>query len=104
MNRHNRAIPLLQATQESPVLARLTQLASDSSARLACVEPLIPHALRKAVRAGPIEGNVWCLLLSSNAAAAKLRQLLPTLEAHLRTQGWEVNAIRLKVQTPRTAL
>jgi hypothetical protein len=27
-----------------------------------------------------------------------MRQLLPALLAHLRSKGWEVNAIRLKVQ------
>jgi ethanolamine ammonia-lyase small subunit len=45
-----------------------------------------------------VDGATWCLLVSSNAAAAKLRQLLPTLQSHLRSKGWEVNSIRLKVQ------
>ena len=38
-------------------------------------------------------------MVQGNAVAAKLRQLLPALEAHLRTRGHEVNAIRLKIQT-----
>lgn len=100
MNRRNQSFTLLQATQDSPTLARLTGLAMESSARLKSIEPLIPAPLRKAVRAGPIEGTVWCLILDNNAIAAKIRQLLPSLESHLRTKGWEVSAIRLKVQAP----
>ena len=100
MNRRNQSYTLQQATQDSPALARLTGLVAESSARLQSVEALIPAALRSAVRAGPIEGTVWCLILDNNAIAAKIRQLLPALEAHLRAKGWDVSAIRLKVQTP----
>ena len=98
MNRRNHSFTLLQATQDSPTLARLTGLAMESSARLKSIESLIPASLRKAVRAGPIEGTIWCLILDNNAIASKIRQLLPSLESHLRTKGWEVSAIRLKVQ------
>lgn len=101
MNRRPNAVSLLQASQESPTLARLSELARDSVARLKAIEPLLPLALRPAITAGPIDGPTWCLLVSSTAVAAKLRQLLPALQAHLRTQGWEVNAIRLKVHMPQ---
>lgn len=104
MNRRNHSISLLQATQESPTLGRLAELAMDSTARLKSIEALIPVPLRSAVRAGPIEGAVWCLILDNNAVAAKIRQLLPSLESHLRIKGWEVNSIRLKVQTSRNSL
>jgi hypothetical protein len=98
MNRRNHSFTLLQATQDSPTLAHLTGLAMESSARLKSIETLIPVALRSAVRPGPIEGSVWCLILDNNSIAAKIRQLLPAFESHLRTKGWEVSAIRLKVQ------
>jgi len=101
MNRRHHAVSLQQATQDSPALARLTELARDSSARLKAIEPLIPATLRPAIQAGPIDGPVWCLLVSSNAVAAKIRQFLPALEAHLRTKGWEITSIRLKVQISR---
>lgn len=101
MNRRNHPVTLLQASQDSPTLARLTELTRDSVARLKAIESLIPGALRPAVQAGPVEGPVWCLLLDNNAAAAKIRQILPALEAHLRSKGWEVNSIRLKVQIKR---
>jgi hypothetical protein len=99
MKRHPPSVTLLQATQNSPVLARLTELTSDSVARLKAIEALIPTPLRQSVKAGPIDGAVWCLLLDNNAVAAKMRQLLPAFEAHLRVKGWEINAIRLKVQS-----
>ena len=99
MNRRHHAITLQQASQESPTLARLTALTRESSARLTAIEALIPPLLRPAVQAGPIEDGCWCLLVQSNAAAAKVRQLLPAFQAHLRSRGWEVNSIRLKIQT-----
>jgi hypothetical protein len=92
------AVSLQQAADESPTLAKLAQLARESRERLDAVEQLIPHSLRSAVRAGPIEGTTWCLLVDSNAAAAKVRQVIPALQAHLCDRGWEVTSIRLKVQ------
>jgi len=103
MNRRHQAYTLLQASQDSPSLARLTALSDESVARLRSIEPLIPAPLRAAVKAGPIEGAVWCLILDTNAAAAKIRQLLPAFQAHLRSKGWEVTSIRLKVQISHLA-
>ncbi len=99
MTRRNHAISLLQATQESETLSRLCGLATESAQRLKSIESLLPGYLRTAVHPGPIEGSVWCLLLDNNAAAAKIKQLLPSLLAHLRSKGWEVSAIRVKVQS-----
>ena len=101
MNRRHHPVTLLQASHDSPTLARLTELTRDSVARLKAVESLIPASLRPAIKAGPIEGPVWCLILDNNAAAAKIRQILPALESHLRVKGWEINSIRLKVQITR---
>jgi hypothetical protein len=98
MTRRNQSVTLQQATLDSPTLARLTELTRDSVARLQAVLPLIPGTLRASVKAGPIDGTSWCLLLDNNAAAAKIRQILPALEAHLRSKGWAVESIRLKVQ------
>lgn len=98
-NRRNHSVTLLQATRDSPTLARLADLATESSARLTAVEALIPAAMRGAVRAGPIDGTQWCIVLNNSSVAAKIRQLLPSMQAHLRSKGWEVTAIRLKIQT-----
>ena len=92
------ALSLLQASQEAPTLSRLMDLSNESVARLKAIHTLLPPTLRSGLQAGPIEGDSWCLLVPNNAVAAKLRQLQPALLAHLRSQGWEVNAIRLKVQ------
>lgn len=101
MNRHKNTVTLLEASHDSPTLARLLDLASESVARLKAIDLLIPHSLRSTIKAGPIEGQVWCLILDNNAAASKIRQLLPAFAAHLRTKGWDVNSIRLKVQITR---
>lgn len=98
MNRHASAISLIQASQNNPTLARLMDLQRDSSARLQAIKALIPAPLRDSVQAGPIEEGVWCLLLANNTMTAKLRQLLPAFEAHLRVSGLEVKSIRLKVR------
>ena len=80
-------ISVQQAAQEAPSLARLAALVRESSECLDAVSPLIPPALRPAVKAGPIEAGAWCLLVQNNAAAAKLRQLLPALVDQLRRRG-----------------
>jgi hypothetical protein len=98
MTRKLHPVTLQQAAQDSPTLARLTQLARDSGERLKAVEQLIPAALRPAVRPGPIDGTDWCLLVEGNAAAAKLRQVAPALVAQLCRRGWQVTSIRIKVQ------
>ena len=95
---NRRFVPVSQACDDAPTLARLAQLARESRERLEAIESLIPFSLRSAVKAGPIDGTGWCLLVESNAAAAKLRQVLPALTAELSSRGWQVNSIRLKVQ------
>lgn len=102
MTNRVRSVTLLQATQESPMLAKLSGLAKESVARLRAIESLIPPNLRASIKPGPIDGANWCLILDNNATAAKIRQLLPALQAHLRVKGWEVNAIRLKVQISKS--
>jgi hypothetical protein len=101
MNRRFNPVSLLQATEGSPTLASLAARARDTSERLRAVEDLIPADMRLAVKAGPVEGKVWCLLVNGSAAAAKLRQVAPSLEARLRSRGWEVASIRIRVQSRR---
>lgn len=101
MSRRHHCVTLLQASQESPTLARLTELTAESSRRLKAIEMLIPAGLRGCLQAGPVEGATWCLLVDSTAAASKVRQLLPVLTAHLRTHGTQIEVIRLKVRTRR---
>ena len=95
---NRRFVPILEAAEDAPTLARLAQLARQSRDMLEGIEFLIPIPLRSAVRAGPIVGEGWCLLVDNNAAAAKLRQVVPALTAELQRRGAQVNSIRLKVQ------
>ena len=97
MNRRLHPVSLQQAAEDSPTLARLAQLARESGERFRAIEPSIPAPLRASIRPGPIEGTTWCLLVDGNAAAAKLRQLLPVLQQKLNSLGFEVTAIRLKL-------
>ena len=86
-----------QALAGSEPLALLTRRMQASQARLAAVLPLLPPAMRAAVRAGPIDEAGWSLLVSSNAVAAKLRQMVPALEAGLHTRGFERLPVRVKL-------
>ena len=96
-NRRHYAITVEQAASEAPSLASLVALTRESSARYQLVEFLIPPMLRPAIKPGPIEGDQWCLLVANNACAAKLKQLLPAMAAHLRVKGYPTTDIRLKV-------
>jgi hypothetical protein len=100
MNRRHQAVTLLQASLNNPGLAKLMDAQRESTARLQAITALIPASLRSQVLAGPLEEGIWCLLLSNTTTAAKLRQLLPAFESHLRTNGLAVTSIRLKIRRP----
>lgn len=91
-------LPVSDALSRSAPLAALMQRVRDSNARYEAVRAALPPALAALVRPGPLDEGGWTLLVPSGAAAAKLRQCLPTLQAALRTQGWGELAIRVKVQ------
>ncbi|HYN58757.1 MAG TPA: hypothetical protein VET87_04280 [Rubrivivax sp.] len=87
------------ALDQSQALARLLQRLQESRARFAAVREQLPDALRDQVRPGPLDDEGWSLLVPHGAAASKLRQLLPTLEATLLAQGLQVTSIRIRVQS-----
>lgn len=68
-----------------------------SNERLQSLKRFIPQGLWPLIQAGPIDEDIWCLLVQTNAAAAKLRQLLPTLQAELNRKGCKLTSIRLKI-------
>lgn len=88
----------MQATESSSTLAPLLERMRESQQMWLQIEPLLPGPLRNTTQAGKWESGVWCLLTKSNASAAKLRQLSPSLVQALQQRGWKVSAIRLKVQ------
>lgn len=100
---------LQEASLQEPMLAHLRKLSAESSRNLALALQYLPESLHPYLKAGPIELNppsqagvvehtkVWCLIVNNNAAASKIRQLLPALLAHLQAQGTGVGSVRLTV-------
>lgn len=89
---------LADALAASEPLARLTERLRQSRARFSLIEPLLPPAMRAAVQPGPIDEASFCLLATSSAVAAKLRQLAPQLQAALAAQGLGEPPIRVKLR------
>jgi hypothetical protein len=85
------------ALGRSEPLTGLLQRMRESKARLDTLLPLFPAGLADGIRAGPLDDSAWVLLVSHAAAAAKLRQMLPALEATLRERGWPGPPIKIKV-------
>ncbi|PIT79057.1 hypothetical protein B9Z42_02080 [Limnohabitans sp. B9-3] len=94
-----RSRTLDQVLSNAPGLSQLTAMTQDTQARLRAISPLLPASLRALVQSGGVDGDAWCLLVPNSAVAAKLRQTVPALCAHLRTKGWNVNDIRIKVRS-----
>lgn len=91
------ALPIADALSASSPLARLGERLRESAAMLESVRPLLPGPLGAHVRAGPLDEAGWSLLVGHAAAAAKLRQLVPHLEARLADRGHAVTSVRIKV-------
>ncbi|MDR0274088.1 MAG: DUF721 domain-containing protein [Burkholderiaceae bacterium] len=100
MNTAPRSMPLRQAMDEAPTLARLAAVARQSQARLQIARTLVPPELGAQLKAGALEDGVWTLLAPHSAAAAKLRQLLPQLVLTLEHADLAVQNIRVKVTRP----
>jgi hypothetical protein len=92
-------LALGDALDQSQPLARLLQRLQQSRERYATIVEHLPDMLRDQVRPGPLDDAGWTLLASHGAAASKLRQLLPTLDAALLAKGWPATPIRIKVQS-----
>jgi len=93
------ALRIEQALQQCAPLVQLQQLMRDSNARFEAIRASLPATLLPHVRPGPLDEAGWSLLVANASVAAKLRQLRPHLEDVLRERGWEVSAIRVKVQS-----
>ena len=93
------ALGIEQALQLSAPLLRLQQLMRDSNARFEAIRPSLPAAMAPHVKPGPVDETGWSLLAANASVAAKLRQMQPRLESILRERGWQVSAIRVRVQS-----
>lgn len=92
------ALPIGDALRSSAPLGRLAERMRQSNAAYAAVRPLLPPGLAAQVQPGPIDEAGWSVLCGNAGVAAKLRQMVPRLEQHLRAQGLGVASIRVKVR------
>lgn len=90
-------LPLATALGRSEPLGLLLRRLRDSQARLASISPRLPAAMLGAISAGPLDETAWVLLVSNAAVAAKLRQMVPTLQADLLAAGHDGTPIKIKV-------
>ena len=97
----NRDASVAAALGRSEPLAALMQRMRESKARFEAVRSLLPDTLQPIVRAGPLDDTGWVLLAPHAAAAAKLRQLLPSLQESLRAAGFVERALKVKVVPPQ---
>ena len=93
-----RPVTAVQAAMGSGVLGPLLRQARQSQDCLAQLQSVLPPALLALVESGPLENGRWTLLVAHSAAAAKIRQWVPALAAHVRSKGWAVTDIEVKVR------
>lgn len=80
------AVPVSQALQAHAGLVHLTQMAQAAQARLTTVKKVLPASMHGSLVAGAVDEDGWTLLVTSAAAAAKLRQFQPQLQALLQAR------------------
>lgn len=95
-----RAVPAAQAAMGSGILGPLLRQAQASQACLQALRTVLPQTLWSQIQSGPILDGLWTLLVAAPAAAAKIRQWVPALQAHVRSRGWPVERIEVKVHRP----
>jgi hypothetical protein len=91
-------LALGEALDHSIELGQLMARLQASRQRFETIRNLLPPELQAAVRPGPLDDAGWSLLAEGSAAAAKLRQMLPRLQAQLLQAGLDQPPVRVKVQ------
>jgi hypothetical protein len=89
-------IPLAQALRAHEGLVRLGERLEASRRRLRVITAALPGNLLDSIQPGPLDEEGWSLLVANAAVAAKLRHLLPRLEALLAQSGLP-GRIRIKL-------
>jgi hypothetical protein len=93
------ALPLADALKASAPLAKLSERLRESNRRFACIQPALPGNLATQAHPGPIDTQGWTLLADNAAVAAKLRQLVPKIDALLNEQNLAPLPVRVRVRT-----
>jgi hypothetical protein len=88
------------ALARNDTLGQLLQRLSESRENLEVVRGLLPPGLADEVRAGPLDAQGWTLLVPGAAAGAKLRQLLPRMEAELLAHRHRPVPVRIRIVPP----
>ena len=86
----------------SEPLARLAERLRESNRRFECIRALLPSAWAAEAKPGPVDPLGWTVLAANAGVAAKLRQLVPLLEAELARHGFAGLPVRVKVQAPQS--
>jgi Dna[CI] antecedent, DciA len=98
------AVPLPQtlgsALAASDSLAQLGARLRESQQRFDAVVAVLPEAIARELRPGPIDDEGWSVLASNAAIAAKLRHLLPRLSDELRSRSFRDLPIRVRLRAP----
>jgi hypothetical protein len=104
MNTRASAVPLPQtlgsALAASDSLAQLGVRLRESQQRFDAVVAVLPEAIARELRPGPIDDEGWSVLASNAAIAAKLRHLLPRLSDELRSRSFRDLPIRVRLRAP----
>jgi hypothetical protein len=91
-------LELAEALRRSEPLGSLLQRLRASHERFLAIAALLPEPLRAEVRPGPLDDAGWSLLVSGGAAASKLRQVAPQIDAELARRGFAPLPLRIRVQ------
>lgn len=89
-------MPVAQALRAHESLVRLGERLEGSRRRLRVIAAALPGTLMASIQSGPLDEDGWSLLVANAAVAAKLRHLLPRLEALLAQAGLP-GRIRIKL-------
>jgi hypothetical protein len=79
--------PVADALRAHEGLSQLNARLEASRRRLRIIAPALPGSLLSSLQAGPLDEEGWSLLAANAAVAAKLRHLLPRLQALLAQAG-----------------
>jgi len=88
--------PVADALRAHEGLSQLSARLEASRRRLRVIAPALPGPLMASIQPGPLDEDGWSLLAANAAVAAKLRHLLPRLEALLAQAGLQ-GRIRVKL-------
>jgi hypothetical protein len=95
------ALNITQALHNEPSFVSLSQKISYSKALWGVTIRLLPSSLTPHCTASSYSEGEWCILVNSPSTAAKLKQLSPSIVAHLRHHGYNITKIRIKLSHNR---